>query len=149
MREDEPNGVVVSVVVCTPGGAQGEVLARAGADQAKLSGAELVLLRYVQATGEAERGPESVVDEALGDLRSQARSFESNGITCRAEVVTGPGEDAGPKLLEAIRRIDAELVVIGIRSRSRVGKLLLGSIAQDLLLAAGRKVLAVPVEPGS
>lgn len=143
----------MSVVVCSPGGAQGEILARAGADQAKLSGDELVLLRYVQATDDAERdaerGVESVVDETLADLRAQARSLEANGITCRAEVVSGPGEDAGPKLLEAIRRIDADLVVIGIRSRSRVGKLLLGSIAQDLLLAAGRKILAVPIEPGS
>ena len=139
----------MSVVVCTPGGSQGEVLARAGADQAKLASDELVLLRYVQATDDADRGVESVVDEALADLRAQARSLEALGITSRAEVVAGPGEDAGPKLLEAIRRIDADLVVIGIRSRSRVGKLLLGSIAQDLLLAAGRKILAVPVEPAS
>jgi nucleotide-binding universal stress UspA family protein len=56
-----------------------------------------------------------------------------------------PAED----LLQAAKDEDADLIVIGIRRRSPVGKLILGSNAQDILLHADAAVLAVKAEPGS
>jgi len=50
-----------------------------------------------------------------------------------------PAED----LLEVARERDAELIVIGVRRRSPVGKLVLGSNAQRVLLEADCPVLAV------
>ena len=50
-----------------------------------------------------------------------------------------PAED----LLAIARDRGAELIVIGIRRRSPVGKLVLGSNAQDVLLEADCPVLAV------
>ena len=50
-----------------------------------------------------------------------------------------PSED----LLQAAEDEDADLIVIGIRRRSPVGKLLLGSNAQEILLSADCAVLAV------
>lgn len=50
-----------------------------------------------------------------------------------------PAED----LLAVARERDAELIVIGVRRRSPVGKLVLGSNAQDVLLEADCPVLAV------
>lgn len=47
------------------------------------------------------------------------------------------------RILDAVRRLDATLIVIGLRRRSPVGKLLLGSVAQDVLLGADCPVLAV------
>jgi nucleotide-binding universal stress UspA family protein len=46
-------------------------------------------------------------------------------------------------LLELIKDVEATLVVIGMRDRSRVGKLVLGSRAQDVLLHVDCPVLAV------
>jgi nucleotide-binding universal stress UspA family protein len=40
-------------------------------------------------------------------------------------------------------RAGAELLVIGIRHRNPVGKLLLGSVSQQLLLECAKPVLAV------
>jgi len=50
-----------------------------------------------------------------------------------------PAED----LLQAAKDEDADMIVIGIRRRSPVGKLILGSNAQDILLHADCAVLAV------
>ncbi len=57
------------------------------------------------------------------------------------ELVQGhsPTED----LVEVAREYDAEMIVIGIRRRSPVGKLILGSNAQEILLDADCPVLAV------
>ncbi len=40
------------------------------------------------------------------------------------------GADAADELLKAMDRPDTELLVIGIRNRSAVGKLLLGSVSR-------------------
>ncbi|WP_101947171.1 universal stress protein [Mycobacterium sp. 3519A] len=53
------------------------------------------------------------------------------------------GVDPAEELLKAMDRPEAELLVIGIRHRSPVGKLLLGSISQQLLLECPKPVLAV------
>ena len=53
------------------------------------------------------------------------------------------GEDAVDVLLDAMTAQDAELLVIGIRHRTPVGKLLMGSTAQRLLLNCPKPILAV------
>ncbi|MGZ6947828.1 MAG: universal stress protein [Ilumatobacteraceae bacterium] len=53
------------------------------------------------------------------------------------------GVDAVTELLTTMERDDADLLVIGIRHRNPVGKLLLGSVAQQLLLECPKPVLAV------
>jgi len=53
------------------------------------------------------------------------------------------GVDATEELLAAVDHPDAELLVIGIRHRNPVGKLLLGSVAQRLILECTKPVLAV------
>jgi nucleotide-binding universal stress UspA family protein len=53
------------------------------------------------------------------------------------------GSDAADVLLEVAEREDVSVIVIGLRHRSPVGKLLLGSSAQRILLDASCPVLAV------
>lgn len=53
------------------------------------------------------------------------------------------GTDPTDAILSVIDEVQARLLVIGIRHRSPVGKLLLGSTAQRLLLDAPCPVLAV------
>lgn len=53
------------------------------------------------------------------------------------------GVDAAAELLAAMDRHDAELLVIGIKHRNPVGKLLLGSVSQRVLLECPKPVLAV------
>ncbi|MGY4719760.1 universal stress protein [Naumannella huperziae] len=53
------------------------------------------------------------------------------------------GSDAATVLIDIAERRQAELVVIGLRHRSAVGKLLMGSTAQRVLLGAPCPVLGV------
>ena len=72
--------------------------------------------------------------------------LEASGVRYRLiEYARGnaPAED----LLQASKDEDADLIVIGIRRRSPVGKLILGSNAQDILLHADCAVLAVKASP--
>lgn len=59
------------------------------------------------------------------------------------EVVQTVGVDVAEALLGVMDRPEASLLVIGIRHRSPVGKLLLGSVSQQLLLECRKPVLAV------
>jgi nucleotide-binding universal stress UspA family protein len=58
-------------------------------------------------------------------------------------------DDPGDLIVDVSFENDVELVVIGVRRRSRVGKLILGSTAQRVILEAGCPVHAVkpPVGP--
>ena len=53
------------------------------------------------------------------------------------------GADSAEAILKAIDTEDVRMLVIGLRSRTPVGKLLMGSTAQRLLLEATCPVLAV------
>ena len=64
------------------------------------------------------------------------------------ELTQPVGVDAAEELLKAMERDDAELLVIGIRHRNPVGKLLLGSVSQQLLLECPKPVLAVKPKEG-
>jgi nucleotide-binding universal stress UspA family protein len=53
------------------------------------------------------------------------------------------GPDVAGALLTLVKSLDADLLVIGARHRSPVGKALLGSITQTLILEADLPVLVV------
>lgn len=90
---------------------------------------------------------DSYVDAAFappGQVRDIEEHLRSRGV--RYELSQPVGVYAADALLEAMERPDAELLVIGIKHRNPVGKLLLGSVAQQLLLECPKPVLAV--KPG-
>ena len=80
----------------------------------------------------------------MGEIHDVERHLADSGV--EFELSQPVGVDTVDELLEAMNRDDAELLVIGIRHRSAVGKLLLGSVSQQLLLECPKPVLAV--KPG-
>lgn len=56
------------------------------------------------------------------------------------------GKSAVSEIEDLVGSLPVSLLVIGLRKRSAVGKLILGSVAQDILLSVSCPVLAVKAE---
>jgi nucleotide-binding universal stress UspA family protein len=55
--------------------------------------------------------------------------------------------DAAGEFLDAAQELDTSLIVVGVRRRSPVGKLFLGSNAQHIIIGANVPVVAVKAAP--
>ena len=73
------------------------------------------------------------------DLNSLVDSDTAVQLLPRPETV----HDAADIVLQAEQEHHVSLIVLGLRRRSRVGKLIMGSIAQRILIEADCPVLAV------
>ncbi|PWV49371.1 universal stress protein [Nocardiopsis sp. L17-MgMaSL7] len=104
--------------------------------QATLQGWELVIANA--ASHDAPADSRAVGDPALRDLAERARQAGA-----RARVVRLADADAAAALLDLVESVTADLLVIGVRHRSAIGQLLLGSTAQRLILEVKCPVLAV------
>jgi nucleotide-binding universal stress UspA family protein len=106
-------------------------------EEARLRGAELLV---VHSTGESE-SPEEVLSYQ-DELKKVDRQLIEAGIPHsihRLARGNHPGED----LVEFASEEGAEMIVIGLRRRSPLGKMFLGSNAHGILLDAPCPVLAV------
>ena len=88
---------------------------------------------------------DAVVDQRFAQEEQVAaleRRLDAAGIE---HVLLQPlrGHDAAEEVLDAADAHGAELIVIGLRKRTPVGKLIMGSTAQRILLEARCPVLAV------
>ena len=81
-------------------------------------------------------------EKALDDYVAKQQAA---GLTCEGHVVAGASHPSDA-LLQVASQQRVDLIVIGMRRRSRVGKLVLGSNAQDVLLNADCPVLAVKAD---
>ena len=104
-------------------------------EQAVAAGSDLVVVATTGAGAEVGVSEEQEVD-AL-----RARLAEA-GVAGEVFHFRGPS-GAADSILDHARRTSAELVVIGQRRRSPVGKLVLGSTSQRILLEADCPVVAV------
>ncbi|MFY7065750.1 universal stress protein [Nocardiopsis changdeensis] len=104
--------------------------------QASLQGWDLVIANA--ASHDAPADTRAVGGSTLQSLVERARQ---EGVQARA--VHLADSDAAAALLNLTEKADAELLVIGVRHRSAIGKLLVGSTAQRLILEAKCPVLSV------
>jgi nucleotide-binding universal stress UspA family protein len=120
---------------------EGEAAVRQGIAEAKLRGAQLIVVN-------SHRGGREFDDDASAKSQSDLTALETllkeSGLEYDVrQLIRGfePAED----LIGIAEDSDAELIVIGLRRRTPVGKLILGSNAQRILLDAPCPVLAVKV----
>lgn len=82
------------------------------------------------------------METALRDLEAIKALFAKENIACKTHLLIrglSPGED----LVKFARENKIDEIIIGVRKRSRVGKLLMGSTAQFVILESNCPVLSV------
>ena len=121
-----------SVVVGYVPKPEGEAALDKAIEEARLRGAELIVVHSHRARGEEEEP----------DLTEVTARLEASGVTYDVRQLVR-GFEAAEDLVSVAEAHDAELIVIGLRRRTPVGKLILGSNAQRVLLDAHCPVLAV------
>jgi nucleotide-binding universal stress UspA family protein len=126
----------VTIVVGWSPDQYGEAALARAVEEARLRSGRVVVVN-------ATRG-DALVDDRYADEEQLARltsGLAESGL--EVDVRRSMGADVGDQVLEVAGDVSADLVVIGLRRRTPVGKLLMGSVAQRILLGADCAVLAV------
>jgi nucleotide-binding universal stress UspA family protein len=110
---------------------EGRAALARGVEEARLRRLPLVVIHI--------DSPEPSGKQRLDDLRAELDAADVEYRLQSAYRGLEPAED----LVQSAEAEDAQLIVIGLRKRSAVGKFLLGSNAQRVLLDAACPVLAV------
>lgn len=126
----------MTVVVGYIPGEFGEAALSAGVAEARLRNTRLVVVNASK--GDALVDPRYVGDEGL---RSLEERLTETGLD--HEVRQRITDDVAEQIVAVAEEVDADLIVLGLRHRTPVGKLIMGSVAQRVLLDSHCAVLAV------
>ncbi|WP_416953417.1 universal stress protein [Nocardioides sp. T5] len=126
----------VTIVVGWSPDEYGEAALHRAVEEARLRDGRVVVVN-------ATRGDALVDDRYADEDQLAALAAELGAAGVAVDVRRSMGADVGDQVLAVAEDVTADLVVIGLRRRSPVGKLLMGSVAQRILLGADCAVLAV------
>jgi nucleotide-binding universal stress UspA family protein len=121
---------------------EGRAALRQAARECKLRTARLIVINSHRGGKDLDAVEAAAYEQELDAVRADLDSF---GLAHEVrQLVRGrePAED----LIAVAEEVSAEFIVIGLRRRSPVGKLILGSNAQRILLDAPCPVMAVKAE---
>jgi nucleotide-binding universal stress UspA family protein len=119
--------------------------------QAERTGARLLLLHVlatsesmaVDAVGMPYYDPAGAVETAGNMLQAWCAVARTRGISCEGLVREG---NAAQQVIATARQFKADRILLGTRSRSKMSKLLLGSVAEQVLRSAHLPVITVGPE---
>lgn len=106
-------------------------------DEARRRSDRLVVVNSAEQPGDA---PEELSAEHGADALSER--LAAAGVRHEIRQLT-VGDDPGDVILAEVSDAEADIIVLGIRRRSPVGKMITGSVAQRVLLDSPCAVLAV------
>jgi nucleotide-binding universal stress UspA family protein len=121
---------------------EGRAALLAAVKESKLRNSKLVVINSNRGGRDLEADDAAKYEQELADIKAE---LDDAGVEHQVrQLVRGmePSED----LIAVAEEVGAELIVIGLRRRTPVGKLILGSNAQRILLDASCPVLAVKAD---
>jgi nucleotide-binding universal stress UspA family protein len=117
----------------------GEKVLALAIERARETAAQVYLVTSLVGGGDT---PVETIEQAEADLDQAARLLADHGIAAETHLLIR-GLSAGKDLVQFATEIGAGEIVVGIWKTSKVGKLLFGSTAQEVILKAGCPVLTV------
>ena len=121
---------------------EGHAALRRGAEEARLRNSRLVVVNSHRGGREFDRDDALESEAQLEEVRGQ---LANAGVEHEVRQLVR-GMDPAEDLIAVAEEVGAEFIVIGLRRRSPVGKLILGSNAQRVLLDSPCPVLAVKAD---
>jgi nucleotide-binding universal stress UspA family protein len=100
---------------------------------------EVLVVTSMVGGGKSEQ---TQVQDAEENLEKAKKFFDDQGVTCKTHLLVR-GLEAGEDLVNFANEKGVDEIIIGVKSRSKVGKLLFGSTAQAVILQADCPVLSV------
>jgi nucleotide-binding universal stress UspA family protein len=131
--------VQVAVVVGYVPTKEGRAALRRAAEESLLRHSRLIVINS------SRGGKDFDAEEAVrfeSELRTIEGRLDAAGVNHEVRQLVR-GNDPSEDLIAVAEEVNAEFIVIGLRRRTPVGKLILGSNAQRILLDASCPVLAV------
>jgi nucleotide-binding universal stress UspA family protein len=120
---------------------EGDAALNAAVEEGRRRGEPLYIVN-VALKSDATSDPRFLDEYAVKELNAR---LDQTGVGYEVQQFVR-GKEASEEVVEAAERVDASLVVIGLRRRTPTGKLLFGSQAQRILLEAECPVLAVKAD---
>ncbi|MDQ1614119.1 MAG: hypothetical protein QOJ60_58 [Actinomycetota bacterium] len=121
---------------------EGRAALRRAAEEARLRGTRLVVINSNRGGRELDDEDAVQHERELTEVRAQ---LDAEGIDHEVRQLVR-GLDPAEDLIQVATEVQADFIVIGLRRRTPVGKLILGSNAQRILLESPCPVLAVKAE---
>lgn len=134
----------MKVVVGALESPEGQVALDRAVVEARDHGGVVHVVAYLANPRSGDAAAEFQKDRVASEERARALAerHRADGVEMEVHVPVG-AETPAQAILRVADEEAADLIVIGMRRRSRVGKLVLGSNAQDILLGAEAPVLSV------
>ncbi|MBT8342465.1 MAG: universal stress protein [Desulfatitalea sp.] len=130
----------MKIMVCYEGSGASQAALRIAVKHAKAFGAKLILVASLERRNKDEQN--KVVQKLEQELKNAKDKIASEGLECDTHLLVrgiSPDED----LVTYAKEQSIDEIAIGIRKRSKVGKLIFGSTAQYLILNAHCPVVTV------
>ena len=89
-----------------------------------------------------EKSDQDEITESEKNLENAKAYFDNYGVESSTHLLVR-GLEAGEDIVRFAKENEVDEIIIGVRSRSKVGKLLFGSTAQMVILEAGCPVVTV------
>ncbi|MCS7130723.1 MAG: universal stress protein [Archaeoglobaceae archaeon] len=99
-------------------------------------------LFFVHSLFGGERTEQKEIDAGEELLEWAEETAKKAGVDCETRLLVR-GKEAAEDIVEFANEIKASMIVIGVRKRRPTGKVLFGSVAQDVILNASQPVICI------
>lgn len=108
-------------------------------EEAKLRNEKLI---FVHSLYGGERTTQEEIDNGEALLKWAEEVAKNAGVNCETKLLVR-GKEPAEDIIEFADEVKASIIVIGVRKRRPAGKVLFGSVAQDVILHSNQPVICI------